>query len=336
MSIFSKLCNNIVDFGTKNSNARTEKIVKITPHHMAGNILAGDCAKMHKNKPYSSANYYIGSDGFIVGGVSEDRRAWTSSSSWNDQRSITIEVANNGGDPTWPISDKAYKSLVNLCADICKRYSITPHWDGTKNGSITLHYQFAATACPGPTLQKYVTTGQFEKDVKAAMGGTPIKPDVSDILYRVQVGAFITVANAEKLLKELKGKGYEGYIVKVGAYNKVQVGAFADKKNAEKMESKLIADGYSPFITTDGAKAVVTDKVAQTNDEYIVGTTYKVQPNAGLNVRVSPSTSASFVVLLKKGTSVKCLESKLVQGDIWVRMNQGWCCARKGSSVYLK
>ena len=187
MGKFSDLCNSIFDFGTKNSNERVEKITKITPHHMAGNLTSDFCAKMHYNGD-CSANYYIGTDGKITGGVSETRRAWTSSSSWNDQRAITFEVANNTFEPNWGISDAAYNSLVKLCADICKRYNINPHFDGTTNGSITMHKQYAATACPGPTLEGYIRSGKLENDIKAAMGTQPAPEPTDETVYIVQPG----------------------------------------------------------------------------------------------------------------------------------------------------
>lgn len=42
----------------------------------------------------------------------------------NDNRAITIEVANNGGAPDWPVSNKAYAALLDLVTDICKRNGI--------------------------------------------------------------------------------------------------------------------------------------------------------------------------------------------------------------------
>ena len=149
MSKYSPLTNQIVDFGTKNSNPRTEKVSKITIHHMAVvNADAAAVAKGHRDgNQQASANYYIGGDGTIVGGVSEDRRAWTSGSSWNDQKAITIEVSNCKGAPNWEVSDTVYKKMIALCVDICKRYGITPHFTGDKNGSLTVHSMFQATAC---------------------------------------------------------------------------------------------------------------------------------------------------------------------------------------------
>ena len=179
MSVFSPLCNSIVDFGTKKSNPRTEKVTKITIHHMAAVGAKADAvAKYHRDGgQQASANYYIGNDGKICGGVSEDRRAWTSGSGWNDQKAITFEVANCKGAPNWEISDKAYKSMISLAADICKRYGIDPHFTGDKNGTLTCHYMFQATSCPGNYLKGLHANGTIEKDIKAAMGGQEITVD---------------------------------------------------------------------------------------------------------------------------------------------------------------
>lgn len=51
--------------------------------------------------------------------------------------------------------------------------------------------------------------------VLAERGKLTKKAVKNDALYRVQLGAFGNKANAEKLLKELKAKGYQAYITKV-------------------------------------------------------------------------------------------------------------------------
>lgn len=158
-----------------NSGKRTAKLCKITPHYMADNgAFSGkgcadyfvQCAKQGRQ---ASSNYCIGGSGDIAVSVDEDCRSWCSSSEWNDQRAATIEVSTINNQ-TGELTAAAYKALVALCADICKRNGITPHYDGTINGSITMHKQFASTACPGPWLEQKIKSGQFEKDIKTAMG----------------------------------------------------------------------------------------------------------------------------------------------------------------------
>lgn len=246
----SALATKVVDFGIRKSNERVEKISKITIHHMAGQIGAEACARMHRDgNREASANYYIGPDGTICAGVSEDRRAWTSSSNWNDQRAITIEVSNNSGAPNWTISDASYKALIKLCADICKRYNIVPAYTGHTDATLTVHNMFSATACPGPYLMRLHQNGQIQNDIKKAMGTQPTpQPQPTGKLYRVQVGAFKKKGNADNLAKKLKTQGYDVIVKKVGDLYKVQCGAFSKKENADALYKKLVKDGYKPFI----------------------------------------------------------------------------------------
>lgn len=252
----SDLAHKIIDFGTSKSSTRTEVVSKITIHHMAGNIAADDCARMHRDsKVQASANYYIGSDGTICAGVSEDRRAWTSASVWNDQRAITIEVANSTKEPTWQISDEAYQSCIKLCADICKRYNITPKYDGTKNGTLTCHCFYTATACPGPYVKNLLETKQIEKDIKAKIKDE-VKPEPDTALYRVQTGAFLIKANADKHNTKVRNAGFTTYVVQIGKLYKIQVGAFKQRDNADKLLKELQSKGFDGFITTESGTAV--------------------------------------------------------------------------------
>jgi len=151
---------------------RTVPVSKITVHHMACNFTVERCGEMFANPARNaSSNYGIGTDGRIGCYLPEEMAACTSSSYWNDNRAITIEVANSSTGGDWPISDKAWKSLVKLCADICKRYGIEPEYDGTTSASFTEHRMYVATACPGPYL--HTRMSKLVKEVKEEMQGTP-------------------------------------------------------------------------------------------------------------------------------------------------------------------
>ena len=167
---YSKLTNKYLPT-PQHSGRRTNKVEGITVHCMAGNLSIESCSACFQPPREASSNYGIGSDGRIGCYVDEENRAWTSSSAWNDNRRITIEVANTSASEPWPISDKAYASLVALCADICKRYNIVPAYDGTINASFTEHRMFAATACPGTVIHEHLTSGKLIKDIKNKMTG---------------------------------------------------------------------------------------------------------------------------------------------------------------------
>lgn len=165
-------------------NRRYMPISKITIHHMAGNLSVETCGEIFAKYPKSS-NYGIGSDGRIACYVDESNRSWCSSSEWNDQRAITIEVANDTYAPNWTVSKKAYDSLIRLCADICERHQILPMYDGTINGSLTEHRMFSATLCCGPTLHNMLSNGTIQRDIINLMNkGEEKQKEWIDLLYK--------------------------------------------------------------------------------------------------------------------------------------------------------
>lgn len=249
----SKLATLSVNFGNNKSNPRKYKVTKLTPHHMAGIMAADDCARSHLyGNRDASANYYIGNDGLICSGPGEERRCWTSASRENDHAAITIEVSNSGKGPDWPISDAAYNSLVNLCADICQRYGITPHFNGDPSGSITIHKMFQKTDCPGPYLERIIRSGQLERDIRERMQAPAPEPDPGEpIIYRVQTGAFKEPRYALALGEQMNDAGFDTYMVKVGGLIKVQAGAFKNKKYANELLQQLSEAGFEAFITTE-------------------------------------------------------------------------------------
>lgn len=136
------------------TSPRQDEIRKITIHHMAGNLRVEECGKVFQTKEASS-NYGIETAGNIGMYVEEKDRSWCSSNSENDHQAITIEVANDGGEETnWHVNDLALARCIELCVDICKRNGMPGLvWTGDKNGTLTIHKMFAATACPGPYLE---------------------------------------------------------------------------------------------------------------------------------------------------------------------------------------
>ena len=155
------------------SGKRTKKIDTITIHCMAGNCSVETCGNLFASSArQASSNYGIGTDGRIALYVDEANRSWCTSSNANDQRAVTIEVANNGGAPDWPVSAKAYAALLDLVTDICKRNGIKRLvWSTRKNDRVnhlngcnmTVHRDYANKSCPGDYL--YNRHGQIAAEV---------------------------------------------------------------------------------------------------------------------------------------------------------------------------
>lgn len=137
------------------SSRNGKKIKKITIHHAAGKLTVKQIgAVFAPTSRQASSNYGVDNNGDVGLYVDEKYRAWTSSNRANDEQAVTIEVANCGGGPNWPVSDKALEKTIDLCVDICERNDIDRlNYNGKKTGTLTRHNMFAATACPGPYLQ---------------------------------------------------------------------------------------------------------------------------------------------------------------------------------------
>ena len=160
------------------SGRRNHVIDTISIHCMAGNGSVETCGALFADPARkASSNYGIGSDGRIALYVEEANRSWCTSNAANDHRAITIEVANNGGAPDWPVSDKAYAALLDLLTDICRRNGIKKLlWKGDKSligqvdkQNMTVHRWFAAKACPGDYL--YNRHGEIAAEVNRRLTG---------------------------------------------------------------------------------------------------------------------------------------------------------------------
>lgn len=255
---------------------RAHFIDKITVHHTAGNIsLRALGREFGREDRQASSNYGIDVRGNVAAFVDESVRAWTSGSPENDNRAVTIEVANETCAPEWRVSEDSFDALVALCADICLRNGIRQLvFTGDKSGNLTLHKYFQATLCPGPYLEsrmpelakrvntlitpeKYVRPQAGEAmNANASTGGSGSdanSPDSSgaekgEKLYRVQVGAFRVKANAERLLRDVKLSGRDAFLTESGGVYRVQVGAFRNKAGADSLANELKSEGRKVFV----------------------------------------------------------------------------------------
>lgn len=141
-----------------------QKVWIFTPHCVVGQCTLpglGEWFSLPSRR--ASCTYGISYDGKIGQYVDERNRPWTTSSSWNDNRAITVEVASDTFAPYY-MTEKAYASLVKLGADVAVRYGkIRMVWPGCLENVqcrtwpddtmvLTAHRWYAATACPGEWL----------------------------------------------------------------------------------------------------------------------------------------------------------------------------------------
>lgn len=146
------------------SSPRNHSIDRISIHCVVGQCSVETLGNIFApTSRQASSNYGIGLDGKIGMYVEEKDRSWCTSSSSNDNRAVTIEVASDTYDP-YKVTDAAYASLLDLVTDICKRNGKTKIiWFGDKEKTLsytpkpnemvmTVHRWFANKSCPGDYL----------------------------------------------------------------------------------------------------------------------------------------------------------------------------------------
>lgn len=186
----------------KHSGPRNHAFDTLTPHFMDGYSTGKACADYLRDTPSrtASATFFIGYLGDICQQILEGYRPWTSSSSANDNRAITIECANymktENGHVYGQLPDATWKSLVNLCADILRRhgkkrlvYRGKVNYSGLASTDVLLtkHKWFAATNCPGPWLDN-----QFDRlanEVNALLAPPTQKPGKAENNYGLKYRA---------------------------------------------------------------------------------------------------------------------------------------------------
>lgn len=151
----------------------------------------------------ASSNYGVGYDGKIGMYVEEKDRSWCSSSSVNDNRAVTIEVASDTSEP-YAVNQKAYASLLNLVTDICKRNGIKKLiWSKNKNERVnhlngcnmTVHRDYANKSCPGTYL--YNKHGEIAAEVNKRLGANATTPQAPSANLKFKAGDIVRFAGGK-------------------------------------------------------------------------------------------------------------------------------------------
>jgi hypothetical protein len=167
---------NYTKISPNKTSPRNHAIDTITIHCVVGQCTVETIGNVFApSSRQASSNYGIGPDGRIGMYVEEKDRSWCSSSSSNDNRAVTIEVASDTTEP-YAVTDAAYEALIKLCADICKRNGIKKLlWKADKSligqvdkQNMTVHRWFANKSCPGEYL--YSRYADIANRVNAILG----------------------------------------------------------------------------------------------------------------------------------------------------------------------
>lgn len=151
--------------------------------------------------------------------------------------------------------NKRYANAVEMAAYMCKETGISVqnvicHAEGYKKGIASNHGDVNHWF---PLFGK--TMDDFRQDVAAKLNAKPAETEnteteksETEVLYRVQSGAFKTKKYATALLEKIKAKGFDAYVTYDGTYYRVQTGAFKNKTYAKNLQEKIKAAGFDAII----------------------------------------------------------------------------------------
>ncbi len=247
---------------TKNRN---HEIDTITIHCVVGQCTVQTLGAVFAPESRgASSNYGIGYDGKVGMYCEEKDRSWCSSSGANDHRAITIEVASDTSSP-YRVTAAAYATLIELCADICKRNNIKRlMWLADKSligqvdkQNMTVHRWFANKSCPGKYL--YDLHGQIANEVNAKLGINieVVEPDAPVTALSFKAGDIVKITGT----KYYGGKTVptwvrnKTWVVYSAAGDRVVVNKSEDGKNAIMSPFKA---GDLAIVKKDAPAATVT------------------------------------------------------------------------------
>ena len=306
----------------------------------------------------ASSNYGIGYDGKIGMFVEEKNRSWCTSSSSNDNRAITIEVASDTYDP-FRVNDAAYESLIKLCADICKRNGIKElKWkaDPSLIGQVdkqnmTVHRWFANKGCPGDYL--YNRHYDIAKRVNALLGNSSTVTESTKTTTTTnttttssgnkstststtntypKVPFLVTVLIDDLWIRKEPNGANVKFIpkntytiteVKDGCWGKLKSGAgwiWIANPSYVKIGKSVATTTNTTTKTTPANTSKTTTKTTNTFKSYVINVT----STNGLNVRKGPGTSYGIVTTIPYNGMYTIVEEKGNWGKL--KSGAGWIC----------
>lgn len=226
---------------TPNKYSRPQiKLSKVTNIviHWVGN--ANTSAEANRNyfeslrtkKVFASSHYIIGLEGEILQCIPEDEVAYHATTA--NGYSIGIEDCH----PDWggKFNTKTYDSLIELCADICKRYNLDPE------KALIRHYDVSGKICPKYYVENSGAWLTLKQDVKKALEAAKEDKELllavkaiinAGIVLDIKVWGNVSTMNMKyaKLMVERIGskfgkKNYKetiDYLVSVGCINTREV-----------------------------------------------------------------------------------------------------------------
>lgn len=184
--------------------------------HWVGN--AGSSAVANRNyfenlrythKTYASSQYIVGLEGEKMHCIPDDEVAFHSGSYSMNRKSIGIEVCH----PDWDgkFNEKTYDSLVELCAELCKKYEIPIN-------NVIRHYDVTGKNCPKYYVEHEEAWEQLKQDINNKINGEVVPvPEPEEGSEEIPMYKFKNGRTVEPIYADSR------HTIKIGSLNKYEV-----------------------------------------------------------------------------------------------------------------
>ena len=163
----------------------------------------------HTHKTYASSQYIVGLEGEKIHCIPDDEVAFHSGSYSMNRKSIGIEVCH----PDWDgkFNEKTYDSLVELCAELCKKYEIPIN-------NVIRHYDVTGKNCPKYYVEHEEAWEQLKQDINNKINGEVVPvPEPEEGSEEIPMYKFKNGRTVEPIYADSR------HTIKIGSLNKYEV-----------------------------------------------------------------------------------------------------------------
>jgi len=149
--------------------------------------------------------------------------------------------------PTIVEEEKVESPVIKVPVELPQRETVEKVEEKEKFPEEEIKKEVTPEEKPPLTEPSVIKTPKVEPEVKVVKESEIVSDKK---VYTVQVGAFSKEKGAQNLAKEIRGKGYQAYVIKGKTLYKVQVGEFKTSDEAKTFSEKLKKLGYEIWVTT--------------------------------------------------------------------------------------
>jgi len=150
-------------------------------------------------------------------------------------------------EPTIVEEEKVESPVIKVPVELPQKETVEKVEEKEKSPEEEIKKEVTPEEKPPLTEPSVIKTPKVEPEVKVVKESEIVSDKK---VYTVQVGAFSKEKSAQDLAKEIRGKGYQTYVIKGKTLYKVQVGEFKTSNEAKAISEKLKKLGYEIWITS--------------------------------------------------------------------------------------